>query len=69
MNEELLITEESIFQVPLLVPMAAKYFEKIGNKNNDEYYRSVDVRLCLEKICDKYIYEFIDDKDKEKCVK
>lgn len=66
MNEELLITEESIFQVPLLVPMAAKYFEKIGNKNNDEYYRSVDVRLCLEKICDNYIYEFIDDTDKEK---
>lgn len=65
MNDNLLITEDTIFQVPLLIPMANTYFEKIGKKENETYYRAIDLRLCLENICDKYIYEFIDDNDKQ----
>lgn len=64
MNDNLLINEETIYQVPLLIPMASTYFDKIGKKENETYYRAIDLRLCLENICDKYIYEFIDGNDK-----
>lgn len=53
MKEEIIITEDTILQVPLLVPLASKYFDKIGNKEHEDYYRAVDLRICLEKICDE----------------
>ena len=64
MKDGLAITEDTILQVPLLIPMASTYFDKISNKDNEPYYRALDLRLCLEKICDDYIYEFIDEDDK-----
>ena len=55
MKDGLAITEDTILQVPLLIPMASTYFDKISNKDNEPYYRALDLRLCLEKICDDYI--------------
>jgi len=51
-------------EIPLIVPMAKKYFDK-ANDNNDLYYRVLDVRLCLEKIADSMIFEFVTDKTQE----
>lgn len=66
MRDNLSINEDTIFQIPLIVPMARSYFKKIDNKENEIYYRALDLRLCLEKICDQYIYEFISVEDKKK---
>lgn len=65
MNDNIIINEDTILKVPLIVPMASKYFEKIDNKNRDSYYRAVDLRICLEKICDEFVYEFIKEIDKK----
>lgn len=64
MKDNIIINDDTIFEVPLIVPMASKYFEKIDNKNVDKYYRAVDLRICLEKICDEFIYKFIEENDK-----
>lgn len=66
MKEDIIITKDTILQVPLLVPLASKYFDKISNKDHEDYYRAVDLRICLEKICDEYIYHYLADDEKSK---
>lgn len=46
-------------EIPLIVPIAASYFRKAMDSQNDLYYRSIDIRLCLERIADSMIYEFV----------
>jgi len=65
LRDNIEINEDTIFQVPLIIPIASKYFEKIESKSKDTYYRAVDLRLCLEKICDEFVYEFINDVHKK----
>ena len=38
------------FDIVLLSKLPSKYYKKIYNESNDNYYRGLDVRLCLEKI-------------------
>lgn len=52
--------------LPLITPLANKYFEKAMNNDKEEYYRSLDMRLCLEIICDEMLYELISEESKEK---
>ncbi|KAA8995544.1 hypothetical protein F4V43_19285 [Paenibacillus spiritus] len=53
-------------EIPLIVPIAASYFKKAMDSQNDFYYRSIDIRLCLERIADSMIYEFVTSDIKEK---
>jgi hypothetical protein len=53
------------FEIPLIIPMATKYFDKAKDNNKDLYYRVLDIRLCLEKIADSMIFEFVTDKTQE----
>ncbi len=42
-----------------------KYYNKASHKENETYYRALDIRLCLEKICDEMILELVSSEAKE----
>lgn len=57
------------FEIPLITPVSLKYFNKSQIKENETYYRALDIRLCLEKICNDLLVQFIPDTEKEKWLK
>lgn len=44
--------------IPLITPISKKYFMK-ATQDNETYYNALDLRLCLEKIADTMVAEFI----------
>lgn len=64
-KENVNINEETIWKIPLIVPIASKYFDKVEKVDNENYYRALDLRLCIEKICNELIYKFISKNDKK----
>lgn len=51
--------------IPLITPLSMKYYNKASFKENETYYRALDIRLCLEKICDEIILEFVSSEAKK----
>lgn len=51
--------------IPLITPLSMKYYNKASCKENEAYYRALDIRLCLEKICDEIILEFVSSEAKK----
>lgn len=52
------------FLIPLITPISTKYFMK-ATSSNEPYYKAVDLRLCLEKIADTMVFEFLPEDAKE----
>lgn len=53
-------------EVPLITPLAMKYYNNASCKEQMDYYRALDIRLCLEKLCDELIFEFVSSEHKDK---
>lgn len=54
------------FELPLITPLSLKYYVKASENETEGYYRALDIRLCLEKVCDEMIKEFVCDDTKRK---
>lgn len=48
-----------MYELPLITPLSAKYYIKATKDENEEYYKAIDIRICLEKICDEMVKEFV----------
>ena len=57
-----------IIDIPLVTPNSRKYFDYASDKEKHKHYRALDIRLCLERICDEIIFELASDVDKKKWV-
>lgn len=53
------------FLVPLISPLSGKYYNYALDEANRKHYRALDIRHCLELICDEIIVEFVSDADKK----
>lgn len=51
--------------IPLISPISRKYYNYAYKKDQDKHYRAVDVRICLEYICDEIIIMFVSGRDKQ----
>lgn len=49
--------------------MSLKYYNKAQVEEKETYYRALDIRLCLEKICTDLLIQFIPETKKEKWLK
>lgn len=57
------------FEIPLITPVSLKYYNKAQIEEKETYYRALDIRLCLEKICTDLLIQFIPETKKEKWLK
>lgn len=55
-----------MIKIPLISKVSLEYFEGASNEEAKNYYRAFDLRLCLEKICDSIIINFVSDEKKSK---
>ncbi|HII4524293.1 TPA: hypothetical protein ACY4UK_001436 [Clostridium perfringens] len=52
-------------KLPLISPLSRKYYTYAGENNERVHHRAVDVRLCLEYVCDEIVIQFVSPKIKK----
>lgn len=52
--------------LPLISPVSRKYYNYAREDEEKTHHRAVDIRVCLEKVCDEIIIEFVSMDTKNK---
>lgn len=52
--------------LPLISPLSRKYYLYAGDTEQKAHHRAVDIRVCLEYVCDEIVIEFVSLKVKNK---
>lgn len=45
--------------LPLISPLSRKYYQYASDDSERIHHRAEDVRICLEKICDSLVIQFV----------
>lgn len=53
-------------EVPLISPVSRKYYNYALETENRMYYRTVDIRICMERICDEIIIRFVSESEQKR---
>lgn len=48
-------------EIPLISPLSRKYYNYAQEKDKRTYYRAIDIRICLERICDEIVFKLVDE--------
>lgn len=52
--------------LPLISPLSRKYYLYAGDTEQKVHHRAVDIRICLEYVCDEIVSEFVSPEIKNK---
>jgi hypothetical protein len=52
--------------LPLISPLSRKYYLYAGDTEQKAHHRAVDIRICLEYVCDEIVIEFVSPEVKNK---
>lgn len=52
--------------LPLISPLSRKYYIYANETNDRIHYRAVDIRICLEYVCDEIVIQFVSPTIKNK---
>lgn len=53
-------------KLPLISPISRKYYNYASEDEEKTHHRAVDIRVCLEKVCDEIVIEFVSSDTKNK---
>lgn len=52
--------------LPLISPLSRKYYLYAGETKEKSHHRAIDIRLCLEYVCDEVVIQFVTPETKNK---
>jgi hypothetical protein len=52
-------------KIPLIPEVSLKYFNSASAEGIENYYRAIDLRICLERICDTILVNFVSNEKRQ----
>lgn len=52
--------------LPLISPLSRKYYLYASETEEKKHHRAIDIRICLEYVCDEIVIEFVSSEEKNK---